>query len=93
MLYVPPHLAKTVQPSDIPVVEAMPNGGLFLAATTETFKADNPVHLEGARRIGRATRHLNVGKGAEKPLPKQVVMYHDPKTGEVRPLYPEDAGA
>ncbi|MGD0635643.1 MAG: Imm52 family immunity protein [Beijerinckiaceae bacterium] len=88
MLYVPPHLAKTVQPPDIPVVESMPNGGLFLAATTETFKTDNPVHLEAARRIGRATRHLNVGKGAEKSLPKQVVMYRDPETGEVRPLYP-----
>jgi hypothetical protein len=88
MLYVPPHLAKTVQPPDIPVVESMSNGGLFLAAMTETFKTDNPVHLEAARRIGRATRHLNVGEGAKKWPPRQKIMYRDPVTGERRPLYP-----
>jgi len=81
MLYVPPHLAKTVQPPNIPVVEATPNGGLFLAATTETFKTYNPVHLEAARHIGHATRHLNVGKGAEKRPQKQKIMYLDPDTG------------
>ena len=64
MLYLPPHLAASVQAPDIPVVETLPNGGLFLAATTETFRTDNPVHLEAARRIGRATRHLNTGDGA-----------------------------
>lgn len=69
MLYVPPHQAPRFEPPDIPVVETISNGGLFLAATIETFKVENPVRLEAALRIGRAARHLNIGDGTvpEKP--------------------------
>lgn len=57
--YIPPEMAGSVRPPDIPVVEPTPNGGLLLAAATETFNADNPDHVEAARRIGLATRHLD----------------------------------
>lgn len=62
MLYVPPHLASSVQPPDIPVVEHMPNGGLFLAATTDIFNVNNLAHFRAARLIARATMHLNPRK-------------------------------
>lgn len=68
ILYVPPHLAKTVRPPEVSVVEPAPDGGLILAATTDRFAVDNPAHLEAAKRIGRATAHLNIGRGFDRPL-------------------------
>jgi hypothetical protein len=59
MTYVHPSLVHRVAPPDIPVIEPTPDGGLLLAATTETFVVDDPQHLEAARRICRATRHLD----------------------------------
>ena len=59
MTYVHPSLVHRVSPPEIPVVEPTPDGGLLLAATTETFDVDNPDHLEAARRICQATRHLD----------------------------------
>ena len=59
MTYVHPSLVHRVSPPDIPIVEATPDGGLLIAATTETFSVDNPDHLEAARLICRATRHLD----------------------------------
>ena len=72
ILYVAPDLAGTVRPLDVPVVEAAPDGGLILAATTEPFKVDNPVHLEAARQIGRATAHLNVALGMGGRPPREL---------------------
>jgi hypothetical protein len=72
ILYVPPDLAGTVQPPDVPVVEPAPDGGLILAATTEPFTVDNPVHLEAARKIGQATAHLNVALGLGGKPPRQL---------------------
>ncbi len=59
LVYVHPSLVHRVAPPDIPVVEPTPDGGLLLAATTDTFSADNPAHLEAARRIAAATAHLD----------------------------------
>ena len=71
ILYVRPDLAGTVQPIGIPVVETTPDGGLLLAATTEPFSTDNPVHLEAAHRIAAVTSHLNIGRGFQGPWPKR----------------------
>ena len=57
--YVHPSLVHRVTPPDIPVVEPTPDGGLLLAATTDTFTVDNPAHLDAARRIAAATAHLD----------------------------------
>ena len=57
--YVHPSLVHRVTPPDIPVVEPTPDGGLLLAATTDTFSADIPAHLEAAQRIAAATGHLD----------------------------------
>lgn len=57
--YLPPAHAADVDLVGIPFSERTPDGGLLLSATEEVFDAGNAAHVEGARRIALATRHLN----------------------------------
>ncbi len=57
--YVPAVHAAGIDLVSIPFSERTPEGGLLLSATNQVFDAANLVHLEGARRIAAATRHLN----------------------------------
>ncbi len=41
------------------VVERRPDGGLLMAATTETFALANPAHLAAARAIQAALQPFN----------------------------------
>lgn len=59
MSYLSPRLAPRVTPPASAIVEYRPNGGLFLAATNETFATANPKHLVVAREIEAALRPLN----------------------------------
>jgi len=59
MVYVAPRFAALVTPPATTIVEYRPNGGLFMAATDETFITANPQHLAAAREIERAIAPLN----------------------------------
>ena len=59
MTYIHPSLVHRVETSAIPIVEATPDGGLLLSATREILDPTTSEHLEGARRIARATKMLN----------------------------------
>jgi len=65
--YLSPTLAKKVAaPPDVPT-ETTPVGGLFLAATTDLFDANNPQHVENARAILAAVAPINTDPYAWKP--------------------------
>lgn len=57
--YIHPRLLPHMSPPDVPLVEPTQDGGLLLAAATETLDPDNPEHLTAALRIGCATHHLS----------------------------------
>ena len=57
--YLCPWLGRQITPPSTALVEYLPNGGLLMSATTETFKADNPSHLSVARDIAAAMVPLN----------------------------------
>jgi hypothetical protein len=57
--YVSPRFAPLVTPPHTAIVEYRPNGGLFMAATDETFITANPKHLAVARDIEAAIAPLN----------------------------------
>jgi len=57
--YVSPRFAPLVTPPSTAIVEYQPNGGLFMAATDETFITSNPIHLAVARDIFAAVAPLN----------------------------------
>jgi hypothetical protein len=59
MQYLSPTFADLIAPPENLLVERLPNGGLLMSATTETFRADDPAHLAAARAIGAATLALN----------------------------------
>ena len=59
MNYVSPRLAPLITPPPGVIVERRPNGGLFLAATDETFQTANPKHKAAARTIEAALQPLN----------------------------------
>jgi Immunity protein 52 len=48
------------------LVEHLPNGGLLMSATTETFDVENPAHMAAARAIGAAIAPLNDLPWAER---------------------------
>ena len=59
MSYVSPCFAPLITlPADA-IVERRPNGGLFLAATDETFETANPAHMAAAGAIEAALQPLN----------------------------------
>ena len=59
MQYLSAPLARLITPPATAVVDHLPDGGLLMSATTETFRVDNPAHLAVARDIAAATEPLN----------------------------------
>jgi hypothetical protein len=59
MQYLSLPLARSITPPATSINEYLPNGGLLMSATTETFKVDNPSHVAVARDIAAATAPLN----------------------------------
>ncbi len=57
--YLCPGLAGKITPPSTALVEYLPNGGLLMSATTETFDVDNPQHLAAARDMGAAMALLD----------------------------------
>ncbi len=57
--YVAPRFADLVTPPPGVVVERCPDGGLLMAATTDTFALANPAHLAAARAIHAALESFN----------------------------------
>jgi hypothetical protein len=65
--YLCPRLAFLITLPPAPViVEHLPNGGLLMSATRETFDVGNPVHMAAARQIGAAIAPLNDLPWAER---------------------------
>ena len=58
--YVAPRVAHLVEPPSTSLVEHRPDGGLLMAATSETFDVDNPAHMAVARDIERAVAPLHL---------------------------------
>ena len=59
MCCLSPRLAREVVPPAGVMVEHRPNGGLFMAATNETFRLDDPAHMAQARIIEAALQPLD----------------------------------
>ncbi len=57
--YLCPWLAQKITPPSTVLVEHLPNGGLLMSATTETFDVDNPAHLKAAEDMAAAMAPLN----------------------------------
>ncbi len=60
MRYLCPALARQAHPPAIALVEHLPNGGLVLSATHETFDVDNPSHVSAAMDISAALEGLEI---------------------------------
>ncbi len=54
MRYLCPALIEQVNPPASAIVEHLPNGGLLLSATDQTFDIDNPHHVAAAEEISAA---------------------------------------
>ncbi len=59
MQYLSAPLARLITPPATSVNDYLPNGGLLMSATSETFRVDNPSHVAVARDIAAATEPLN----------------------------------
>ncbi len=57
--YLCPWLAEKITPPPTVLAEHLPNGGLLMSATTETFDVDNPAHLAAARDMAAAMAPLD----------------------------------
>jgi len=57
--YLCPWLAQKITPPSTVMSERLPNGGLLMMATTETFDVDNPAHLAAAQDMAAAMAPLN----------------------------------
>ncbi|MGA9824600.1 MAG: Imm52 family immunity protein [Methylocystis sp.] len=57
--YLSPWLAEKITPPSTVLAEHLPNGGLLMSATTETFDIDNPAHLAAAQDMAAAMAPLN----------------------------------
>jgi len=57
--YLCPWLAEKITPPPTVLSERLPNGGLLMTATTETFDVDNPAHLKAAQDMAAAMAPLN----------------------------------
>jgi hypothetical protein len=65
--YLCPQLASLVTPPPAPaIVEHLPNRGLLMSATTETFDVGNPEHMAAAGDIAAAIAPLNDLPWAER---------------------------
>jgi hypothetical protein len=58
MRYLCPTLAQEAKPPSCAIVECLPNGGLLLFATEQTFDVDNPRHVAAAEEIAAALAPL-----------------------------------
>jgi hypothetical protein len=61
--YCAPRIAQTISPPQRAVVERRPDGGLLMAATTETFDIADPAHLTVAQDIAAAVAFLGNAPG------------------------------
>jgi hypothetical protein len=59
MIYLSAPLASRIKPPSDVCVEQMPDGGLLMAATEETFNGDNPKHMAAARSIVASLEPFN----------------------------------
>jgi hypothetical protein len=59
MRYLCPALAREAKPPACAIVEHLPNGGLLLSATEQTFDVDNPQHVAAAEAIASALAGLH----------------------------------
>jgi len=59
MQYLSAPLARLMIPPPTAIVEQLPNGGILMSVTDETFDPDNSTHLAVARDIAAATASLN----------------------------------
>ncbi len=66
MRYLRPALARQAKPPASAIVEYLPNGGILLSATEQTFDADNPQHVAAAEQIAAALESL---RSARKSSP------------------------
>jgi hypothetical protein len=57
--YLCPWLARQITPPTSALVEHLPDGGLLMSATTETFAVDNPMHMSAAGEIAAAMAPLD----------------------------------
>lgn len=57
--YLCPWLARRITPPSSALVDDLPNGGLLMSATTETFDASNRRHLAAARDMAAAMTPLD----------------------------------
>ncbi|MGH6838612.1 MAG: Imm52 family immunity protein [Methylocella sp.] len=58
--YLCPWLASIITPPSAPViVEHLPNGGLLMSATAQTFDVSNPAHMAAARDMAASIAPLN----------------------------------
>ena len=64
MRYLCPALSRRAKPPASVLVEHLPNGGLLLSATNETFDVDNPRHVAVAEEIAAALAVLDRRPGA-----------------------------
>ena len=58
--YLCPWLAEKITPPSTVLSEYLPNGGLLMSATTETFDVDNPAHLKAAQDMAAAMAPLDL---------------------------------
>jgi hypothetical protein len=61
MRYLCPALAQQAKPPASAIVEYLPNGGILLSATEQTFDVDNPQHVAAAEEIAAALESLRPG--------------------------------
>jgi hypothetical protein len=57
--YLCPWLARQIAPPASALVERLPDGGLLMSATTDTFDVDNPKHMSVAGHIAAAMAPLD----------------------------------
>jgi hypothetical protein len=57
--YLCPWLAQKITPPSTVLAEHLPNGGLLMTATTETFDVDNSAHVAAARDMAAAMAPLD----------------------------------
>ena len=58
--YLCPWLAEKITPPSTVLSEHLPNGGLLMSATTETFDINNPAHLKAAQDMAAAMAPLDL---------------------------------
>jgi hypothetical protein len=58
--YLCPWLAEKITPPSTVLSEHLPNGGLLMSATTETFDVDNSAHLKAAQDMAAAMAPLDL---------------------------------